>query len=642
VADKDTYILEIDIDGKAAIKAIDGIEKRADKAGKKIKDDLGGGFDGVGAALGKLKGAFLGLTAAFGAGKLFSESISQAIQQEEAVNRLNTSLKLSGNFSAQASKDLQDFANALQQVTVIGDDASLEMLSLALTFTKTTDQAKSLYTAALDLSAATGIDLNTAVEQLGKTLTGSAGGLTVYETKLQSLSKEQLKAGAGIDAIAAKFKGAAESQAQTFGASLIQLNNNFGEVLESIGQFITASPLFIQTIKDISTGFAQAAKNISETRISIFGNESEQASLKVSQLKDKIEATQKSIALYKDKIASAKDTTSFFGLITEKASTVQDSYRIRLERAIPILNALEKQYEELSKGQVEVANTSKNVIDLEAVRLAKDEFAKTVQQIKEQRLALQVSGAQAITDDTERAVMLEALKLQRVESINVAFSNRLLEIRKLADEKQYISKTELDNAFVEATKLRNEQLLQLDNEAQKEQLAKQKAYSDAIGSTLTSGISSSFQALGAALAKGEDAWAAFSKGVLGIIGDLMIQVGTSIILQAEAIKSLQAALATFAWPVALAAGLALIALGGAFKAIGGGGSSVPSASPTGGASGAVASVPTSGDGVTPPGQTQAININVEGTVLDPRGVGQQIAAILQETFESNAATVRYA
>lgn len=643
MAEKDVYIIEIDVDGKAAVRAMDDIEKKAEKTGKSLKSDLGGGFDGVGAALGKLKGAFLAITAAIGAGQLFKSAIEGAIEQEKAVNRLNVALRLSGNYTEQASKDLQSFANSLQQVTTVGDDVSLEMLSLALTFTKTTDQAKALYSAALDLSAATGTDLNTAVEQLGKTLTGSVGRLAVYETKLQSLSKEQLRAGAGIDLIAAKFKGAAVAEAQTFGASLTQLNNNFGDVLEAIGEFITKSPLFIQTIKDISSGLSAAAKSISETRIAVFGDESEKASLKISQLKDKIDATEKSVALYRDKIANAKDEVGFLGLWTEKASTVQDSYGLRLARTLPVLNALKKEYESLTKNQAEVAGRGGNVIDLAAVKLAREEFAKTVQQIKDQRLALQVSGAQAITDETQKAASLELLKAQRIESINVAFAERLNAIKKLAQEKQYITDEQYNLAVVEATKLRNEQIAQIDDASKKAQLAKQEEFSKSIGSTLVSGISSSFQALGAALAKGEDAWGAFAKSVLGVIGDLMIQVGTSIILQAEAIKSLQAAIATFAWPAALAAGLALIALGGAFKALsGGGGSSVPSASPTGGAAGPIATTPIAGDQVATPGQTQAININVEGTVLDPRSVGQQIATILQETFESNAATVRYA
>lgn len=644
MANKDVYIIEIDADGTPFIKELEKVEKETKKTGKKIEDDLGGGFDKVGFAVGKLKGAFVALTAAIGAGQLFKSAIDGAIQQEEAVNKLNTALKLNGLFSETASRDLQNFATGLQQVTTVGDETTLEMLGLALAFTKNASEAKKLTQAAIDFSAFTGQDLQTSIEQLGKTLSGSAGRLGDYASELKNLSKEQLKAGAGVDIIAAKFRGAGEAQATTFGGALKQLTNNFGDMLESIGQFITQSTTLITTIKLLSNAFAGLATSISRTRIEFFGTDSEKAALNVELLKETIAKTEAQVTRYKELMASAKDETSFFGLITEKASTAQDSYRARLAKLEPVLAGMKARYEELTKAQKDAADSGRNVVDLESVRKAREEFDKTITQIKDQRLQLQIASAQGILDETERTAALESLKAARITQIHEQFTARIAELAQQRAEKQFVTAEQYNTAIVESVKLRDQQITNLTDEYQKTQLAKSKAFSDSIGSTLVSGIAGSMQALGAALVNGEDAWGAFAKSVIGVIGDLMIQVGTSIILQAEAIKALQAAIATFAWPAALAAGLALIALGGAFKAISGKGASgsVPAAAPTGGATGPVATTPVAGPDLNQAANGQQININVEGTVLDPRSVGQQIARILQDTFESNSATVNYA
>ncbi len=112
---------------------------------------------------------FVAVLAARGISSAVGELISLAAQQEVAVNKLNTALRLAGDFSDDASKDLQAFASQLQATSTIGDETTLEMLALAKSFGVSNEGAKELVQSAAELSEATGISLESAVKNLGKT-----------------------------------------------------------------------------------------------------------------------------------------------------------------------------------------------------------------------------------------------------------------------------------------------------------------------------------------------------------------------------------------------------------------------------------------------------------------------------------------
>lgn len=165
---------------------------------------------------------------------------------------------------------------------------------------------------------------------------------------------------------------------------------------------------------------------------------------------------------------------------------------------------------------------------------------------------------------------------------------------------------------------------------------------DAINGGITQVLSQSMQTLGAALVNGSGAFKDFGKIILGILGDLAIQMGTIIMAMGVAALKLAASLSNPATAgLAIAAGAALVALGGAFKALAGGKGgfqAIPDANAGGGG------INTSPESDFPDSSTiikdnNRVVVNVEGTVLDPRGVGIQIAEILQETFGSNGVTV---
>lgn len=183
------------------------------------------------------------------------DGITAAQKQEDAINALNTQMTLAGNYSKEASADMQAFASQLQQTTTVGDETTLSMLALATTFGKSNSETKRLTQAAIELSAATGMSLEGAIKNLGKTYSGLTGELGESLPIVKTLTVEQLKAGAAVDLLLNKFGGSAAAKTKTFSGAMLQAKNTFGDFTETIGSLITSSPAVIAAINEFQKLF---------------------------------------------------------------------------------------------------------------------------------------------------------------------------------------------------------------------------------------------------------------------------------------------------------------------------------------------------------------------------------------------------
>ena len=207
---------------------VDAIEKElgnsGNTGGKKFSDNFSKGVKDAAKGVAILGAAIAGV----GSIAVF-KSIGLAREQEDAVNRLNGALRASGDFSTDASTELQNYASELQKVSTIGDEVALGQLALAKGFGASNEQAKQIVSAAADLSVALGIDLQAATRNVSKTLGGYAGELGEVIPELKNLTQEQLQAGAAIDLIAGKFQGLAQNETKSFSGAIAQAGNNFGD-----------------------------------------------------------------------------------------------------------------------------------------------------------------------------------------------------------------------------------------------------------------------------------------------------------------------------------------------------------------------------------------------------------------------------
>lgn len=251
-----------DINFSAGLETKEAIRnvKAFQKASQKAAEDISSSFKAI-------KTVALGAVAVFAGGKVLGaiRSVTDAAGvQEDAIKQLNTALALSGSFSQEASQDMQDYASALQSTTGIGDETTLQMLALAKSFNITNEEAQELVTASADLSAQTGISLEGAVRNLGKSLGGLAGELGESVAGIRELTVEQLKAGGAIDLVASRFGGSANAAAQTFSGSVKGLAGAFGDFQEELGFVITKNPEVVKIVKGLQKVFENLGKLVSD------------------------------------------------------------------------------------------------------------------------------------------------------------------------------------------------------------------------------------------------------------------------------------------------------------------------------------------------------------------------------------------
>ncbi len=240
-------------------KASKGVKKFADDSIKQI-DKVSNAFKLVGVA------AATALTF-----KVFKSAIDSAREADRAVQKLNVSLANTGEFSKESSAEIQAYAEELETLTGISDEAVLGAFSLAKSFGISNKQAQDLTTASIELAAATGVDLDTAVKQLGGTYSGTVGRLSKLSPEFGRLTKAQLENGAAIDLVNSKFRGTAEALSGDFEGSLNKAEIAFGNVFENLGKIITQNPAIITALSETAKVFTDISRSVSENQSSLSG-----------------------------------------------------------------------------------------------------------------------------------------------------------------------------------------------------------------------------------------------------------------------------------------------------------------------------------------------------------------------------------
>ncbi len=607
--------LVITLDDGSIVRGIGKAEAAAKQSGKNIENsfqkNIGGGFS-------LLSAQILSLGAAFAAAFAGRKVIAAAVESQNAINQLNQSLASAGTYSKAASDDMQAFAAQIQKTTTLGDDLVVQQLALARNFTKTNEDAKRLTQAAIELSAATGKDLDTSLTTLGKTLGGVAGRAAETIPSLKNLTKAQLESGAAIDIVLAKYGGSAASKVNTFSGAFDQLANVFNDLQETVGGFIVKSPGLVNAFKFISAtllGVTDSLTKLGQSNGDVLGT-----------------FLAKSVDI-------AQFFTSVFGPIIEVTINAIGV----LARSLGALGAALVQ---LLSGEFKAAAATfregvvgelfnyDTLLDTSATKTAETFLTGLNSAIVNagpltEELKNNVAAA-LVPDPTASQVAFDAFLQQ-----NAIFVQQNKELFS-----QYVAETGLaSEAQIQAIQdfsASSQQVLEAGLANAKVRVEQTKALMSQLRSTVATGIGSSFQSIGSALVKGENAFAAFGKAILGMFGDLAIQLGLFYLTLGLANLFLNPAAAVGQ----LAGGAALLVLGGALKAIGGGGGAAASAPSGGGgvSSGGGAGVPTDPLQMTPQLEERGpqIAVNIQGNILDRRQTGLEIADIIRESFDGNA------
>lgn len=589
--------IPLNIESKTAFNKLERDAKTSGaKAGSGLSSGIGGalsvGAGVLGASL--LTGAFRKLTGAV------SDSVSAANRQEDAINSLNIALKSSGRFTEAASKDFQQFASSIQNVSTFGDELILENAALIQSLGQLDQQGlKRATQAAVDLSAALNIDLRSAATLVGKAAVGEVGSFSRYGVAIKKGADNAETFARTLDLLEQKFGGAAAGKIETTRGAYTQLANAFGDLTEKIGALITKSDGVRGTIQLLAGG------------VSDLNNALDPSGVPVS---DRINQIAESVALLEGQISKFESVGA--------SSSVIESRRKQLETLQLTLESLRLEQRatdaQLAKEQAAIPSPIQEVTE--------EDKQKRIEAIK----AIGLSDRQLLLDKlaTEQELLANAAELNLINEEE--FNNRSLEIARRFEEAKAALKPEgtaLEDQAIQFDDFFNQVGAGLVEFGRTAQLT-----GKSVANSLTGGIAnaagSAFSSFGAALANGENALGAFAKSFISSIGQIAVQQGTAFILQGIAYQFVPGFQGIGAGLIG--AGAALATFGGALSALSGGGQSAGSSS-IGGA-GAF-------DPIAQPQQIEqeerqdpqtAVTVNIQGDVLDSEESSLRIAELLQK------------
>ena len=261
----------------------DAITKFAESASKETSrfDKIMNVFAGTTLASVATKGAELAAEA-FGFLKdKFVEGIEESMRYEQQITRLANSLATNGKFTQQAIDDLEKYIGAMEDLSGIDDEIIASNLAVLSSMTKlSSDGLQRAQTAALNLSSAIGVDLDTATKMIGKSSQGSTDAFKKWGIVIEESSDKGLTFEKTLTTIEKRFGDAAAGNMKTFSGVMTGIDSAFGNLFQALGDIIVKNPAIITGIKElaliivglkddaIATGPAMA-KSLAETLTSV-------------------------------------------------------------------------------------------------------------------------------------------------------------------------------------------------------------------------------------------------------------------------------------------------------------------------------------------------------------------------------------
>jgi hypothetical protein len=223
----DSVQIELEVVTKKALASVDQFTKTAQSSLDSInfKTGVSAITDGL-----RLLNGISGAAFSF-----FSRANQEALEAETSISQLNNAMRITGDFSAFASQRAQEYAQRLSEVTVFSDNQIVSALALAKNYGLVNSESRKVVAAATNLAAITGTDLNTAVEKLARTYSGSAKELKKQFRELEGLTEAELRAGAAVDILSAKLAGSATAALNSTAGSLASARKEVDKFYESVG-----------------------------------------------------------------------------------------------------------------------------------------------------------------------------------------------------------------------------------------------------------------------------------------------------------------------------------------------------------------------------------------------------------------------
>jgi len=212
---------------------VDDLKKKLDVGSKEVE-----GFGGKLEKFGKVAAAAFAAAAAAAAayaGKLAIEGVKAAIEDEAAQRRLALALENVTNATDAQIKAVEEQILKTSLATGVADDKLRPALQRLAVATGSVEKSQELLSLALDISAATGKDVETVTNALAKAYEGNNTTLTRLGVGITAAEAKTLGFEGTVKQLSETFGGAAATQANTFEGQINRLKVSFDEAKESVG-----------------------------------------------------------------------------------------------------------------------------------------------------------------------------------------------------------------------------------------------------------------------------------------------------------------------------------------------------------------------------------------------------------------------
>jgi hypothetical protein len=212
---------------------VDDLKKKLDSGANEVE-----GFGGKLEKFGKIAAAAFAAAAAAAAayaGKLAIEGVKAAIEDEAAQKRLATALKNVTDVTDEQIKSIEEQILKTSLATGVADDELRPALQRLTIATKDVTKSQDLLKLALDISAATGKNVESVSNALAKAYEGNNGALSRLGIGISATQIKTLGFEGTVKQLSDTFGGAATTQANTFQGQIQRLQVAFDEAKESVG-----------------------------------------------------------------------------------------------------------------------------------------------------------------------------------------------------------------------------------------------------------------------------------------------------------------------------------------------------------------------------------------------------------------------
>jgi uncharacterized protein YukE len=225
---------------------------KADNSTKSFSKKIGG----YGKAMAK-SFAIAGAAAGAYAIKLGIDSVKAAAEDELSQIKLAQALRNTTNATDDQIKSTEDYIKKQQISFGIADTKLRPALANLARATGSLTEAQKLNNLAIDISAATGKDLETVSLALAKAYNGNLGALTRLGVPLDASIIKTKDFGAATDELQKLFGGSAQANTKTYAGQLAILQQYFGEIQEDIGaKLIPKLKLLLENVVLVAKGFS--------------------------------------------------------------------------------------------------------------------------------------------------------------------------------------------------------------------------------------------------------------------------------------------------------------------------------------------------------------------------------------------------